>query len=117
MTDVGQRWIVSRQNLHEAARGTKDTQFAAIELSRRYAELPDGEKSTVDRVISEWLASDDASLRFDALLLVDDHRIASAIPALRRLADRLEGSSKPSAPYEWAKVNRILARLSESGSR
>lgn len=59
----------------------------------------------------EQVLSDEENVRFDALSLIEDFKIRSAVPALRKLADRLEHQDQPGAPYEWAKVKRILGNL------
>lgn len=66
----------------------------------------------MDEVLIEWALSDDESLRFDALYVIEEHSIARAVPALLSLHSRLEDESKrPGAPFEAAKVARILERL------
>jgi hypothetical protein len=57
------------------------------------------------------LLSDDFADRFDAIAIVRDNGVTSMIPTLRELQDRLESSNDVGAPYEWAKVNRALGRL------
>ena len=64
-------------------------------------------------VISEWVTSDDEAKRWDAVALIDDFAIASALPALRSLANRLEHSDDPAAPFEWAMVNRLIGTLAQ----
>ena len=109
--DARKDWTSLRQELDAAAAGTKDSQSVVIKLSREYAVLSTDERESVDQVISEWVLSDDPKLRFDAMALIGDQHIQSATPALRRLAERLEDAPGPSAPYEWAKVNRLLGQL------
>lgn len=111
MTDPRTRWAALRQELDAAAVGTKDTHFVVLSLSRRYGALQRDEQQVVDELLAEWVLSDDPGLRFDAMAVIADHNIASAVPSLRRLAEALEGASEPSARYEWAKVNRLLAQL------
>jgi hypothetical protein len=65
----------------------------------------------VDAVLAEWLSTGHEGLRFDAMALIREHKIASALPALRALAASLEVSSLPSAPYDWTQVNRTIARV------
>jgi hypothetical protein len=65
----------------------------------------------IEQVLCDWAEGDDDLRQSTALAVIDRLRIVSAIPALRRLAARLEEASGPSAPYDWAKVNRILGRL------
>ncbi len=42
-----------------------------------------------DQVLAEWALSEDEKVRFDGLALIDDFPIATAIPALQKLAKRL----------------------------
>lgn len=112
MSDERKHWANLRQELDAAASGTKESHTVVLELSKRYAALDPDERSAVDEVLGEWVLSDDPNLRFDAMALISDHNIRSTLPSLRRLAERLEDASAPSAPYEWNKVNRLVGRLS-----
>ena len=104
-------WAGIRDELEEAFEGTKDAQGVTLELAKRYRALSSSERQTVDQILAEWALSSDEVLRFDALSLIDEFRIESALPSLRRLAKILEEADNPGAPYEWAKVNRIIGRL------
>lgn len=108
-------WTALRERLDAEATAMKESQAAVIELSRRYAALDADARRVVDELLSEWVLSDDENLRFDALALVSDHRILSALPALRELLVRLDGATTPGAPFEQAKIRRILGRL-ENGA-
>ena len=69
---------------------------------------------TPGRVCEMRLASKDETVnRFDTLALVREFRITVALPALRVLAGWLEPQHSPGAPYEWAKVNRLIGVLTE----
>lgn len=92
----------------------KMSQSAVLELSRRYVQLAPDERLEVNQLMGEWVLSSDETKRFDALALISDHRIESAVPALRMLSEQLEASEAPSAPYEWAKVNRVLGKLTST---
>lgn len=109
--DVRTAWMRTRGELDSQARLSKDSQGALLGLSQRYRMLDDEQRVTVDGILAEWIVSDDESERFDALALVDEYRVRSALPALRVLAGRLENNASPGAPYEWAKVNRVIGRL------
>ena len=89
----------------------KASHVAIFELSQRYLSLPTDEREVVNAILAEWVLSDDPSKRFDALALIDEHRISSALPALRELRKNLERSTGPGAPYERAKVDRIVAAI------
>lgn len=117
--DVRAMWARFRDEVDGIAQASKQSHAAVLELSRRYRLLDPQERAVVDELLAEWVESEDETMRFDALALVDAHGIRSAVPALRRLAARLEESTAPGAPYEWAKVNRVIALLGtgEEGSR
>ena len=81
-------------------------------LATYYKALGRGDQLLAVPIVCEWLLSDDESRRWDAEFLVSEFSIREAVPTLRSLAERLEGETTPDAPYEWAKVNRLLAGLS-----
>lgn len=74
------------------------------------AQDADG-RARVEQEIARWAERGDALRRFTALAVIDRLSLRSAIPTLRHLANRFESAEGPSAPYDWAKVNRILGRL------
>lgn len=53
------------------------------------------------------------STRWDALTLVRAYKISATLPALRQLEAQLERSDDPGAPYEAAKVNRVIGFLGD----
>ena len=91
----------------------KEPQQAIDDLEAVYRRLDDQERQLADAVISEWLVQDGADRQFAAMSMIDRHGIFSALPALREAAARFEVASGPSAPYDWAKANRIIGRLLE----
>jgi len=80
-------------------------------LAGLYRALSAEERRAVDELIFDDLMSPDEARRFDAVALVREFRIRSAAKTLVRLAEVLEEASSPGAPYEWAKVNRLIAYL------
>lgn len=82
-----------------------------MQLSHRYTLLQSNERAIVDVVLAEWLESADETKRFDAESLIWDHRIGTAMPALKALARRLERSKAPGAPYELKMVQKIINAL------
>lgn len=115
-TNARSRWEELRERLDEDARLSKSSQVVVLELSRQYRALDEAERSEVDELLAEWVLSEDEGKRFDAMAVIADNQVARAVPALRELGERLEASDAPSAPFEWAKVNRILGKLHESGA-
>ena len=111
ISEAAQRWVEMRRQIDERAVRSKSSQSVVVGLSREYRRLGADERADVDVVLRSWLLSADEGERFDAVAVVDDNEVCSAIPALRELMDRLEASDEPGAVYEWAKVNRVLGRL------
>jgi len=111
--DVRESWRRFHDDVATRAVENKQSSNAQLALAARYRSLADDEREIIDELLAEQLRSEDETVRFDALALIADFQIGSALPALRRLADWLESQSFPGAPYEWAMVNRIIAGLNE----
>jgi hypothetical protein len=93
------------------AASLRSSQRVLNELHNLYQKFDAAERVLANRVITEWLESDDENLRFDALAMVDDFAVTNAAGALTALATRLRASTLPGAPYELQKVERILRSL------
>lgn len=65
----------------------------------------------LNRVVREWLVSDDPKDRFDGAWLTDELRIEANLDLVRKLRDEAESRSDPAAPYDWSKFNEIAGRL------
>jgi hypothetical protein len=104
-----------RQAADEEGAAQKDSYLALERLSGLYRKFEAEERDMADRVLIEWAASEDENKRFDALALIDEFRIVAATPTLLELSTRLATSNVASAPYELAKVRRILKALSGAG--
>jgi hypothetical protein len=105
------RMQIFRQTVDQEARELKEPYLALEKLELFYRSLSPLERQEADQVISEWVLSNDEALRFDALALIDIHRIKGAASSLSRLGERLAVSTFPGAPYELLKVRRILNEL------
>jgi len=112
--DVRQAWMRFRDEVSARAMENKQSQEAVLALAARYRSLSGEERIVVDDMLAEQLGSEDETVRFDALALIADFEIRSTVPALRRLADWLESQAWPGAPYEWAKVNRVIRALTQT---
>lgn len=108
-----ERMASYRATVEAEAKTLKDSYLALDRLHALYESFDEDERALADELISEWAQSDDEGLRFDALALIDDYGIVSALPALKKLVENLETSNAPSAPYDLKKVNRIVARLAD----
>ena len=100
-----------RSAANRDAAALKDPYIALGQLRSLYNRFDPDERSMADRVISDWALSDDDGVRFDALVLIDEFKVADAIPTLATLVNRLDASTAVGAPYELQKVRRIMARL------
>jgi hypothetical protein len=106
-----------RAEVSARAIANKRSQEAVLVMADSYRSLAPDDRVVVDELLSEQLASEDETVRFDALALIREFRIAAALPALRGLANWLETQDWPGAPYEWAKVNRLIGVLGEPPKR
>jgi hypothetical protein len=103
-----------RKSAEERAKEFKDPQIVSEKLNSLYRGFDAQERMMADKVVIEWVLSDEEAIRFDALALVKDFRIRAAIPALQELASRLANQRTPGAPFERAKSDRIIAELTQS---
>jgi hypothetical protein len=115
-SEVRSAWIENQVLASERAEASKQSQEALLAVFDRYRELSDQDRAVVDELLAEQAASSDENARFDALAVIGEFRVVSALPALRSLAERLETQDSPGAPYEWAKVNRLIGLLVEQPS-
>lgn len=91
----------------------KDPHAAQTELVDLYEKFSPEVQPLADRVLSEWVTSDDVAKRFNALVLIDQFRIRSAVDQLRVLESTLAVQEGPEARFELKKVKRIIAELGE----
>ena len=103
-----------RRASDEEAASLKDSYVALDRLHSLYRKFDADERTMADQVLAEWALSEDENLRFDALALIEDFKIAGVVPTLQLLAIRLTSSSAPGAPYELKKVHRIIRNLTNA---
>ena len=101
------------EELHREWTAAKEPNVATVAILSYYRGLPPGERESADAEISAWLLSEDGGQRFDAMALVEDFRIAKAVPNLLELARRLRGREGPEARYELEKAEQILRQFDE----
>ncbi len=94
---------------HETVR--KNSQGTLLELMGLYERFDEVERVMANRILCEWIESDNNRKRFDALAIIDKYKIRSAIPKLRDFESKIANRPDYEAPYELAKVRRILERL------
>lgn len=106
----GDHWA----RLDAEAQANKSSHGALLRLIEFYRELDAQDRYVVDDMLAGWALDGDARQRFDALALIDEFRIRSALPAMRSGLARLEQATGPSVPSDRAKLERILRRLEAS---
>ena len=104
-----------RRCADDEAKVLKDPYVTLEKLRVLYGNFNDAERRMANQVLNEWTLSEDESVRFDALAMIDDLKLATAVPTLNKLGERLGTSTQPGAPYELKKIYRILFGLTMSG--
>lgn len=100
-----------RQRADEEAAHLKDSFVVRKRLLELYRRFNTHERFMANQVLSEWALSEDEAIRFDALGLIKDLKIATAVPSLLQLAERLRREQSPGAPFELEKVERIITEI------
>jgi hypothetical protein len=83
----------------------------ALRLAGFYRHLDEEDRHVVDSVLASWVLDGDAARRFDALALIDEFEIRSALPALQAALARLAEVGRPSTPTDRTQVRQIIGRL------
>jgi hypothetical protein len=94
----------------------KDPVRALERLAGFYRNLDPREREFADRLLAEWVLSNEETKRFDAVALIREFEVASAAPELRELVDMLGRSDDPGAPFEREKVVALLRDLGLNGA-
>ncbi len=110
--DGARRLIEARDRAIEMAPSSKQSYVVTDQLDRYFRALDEAERVQVEPLLAEWLLSDDASERWDALRLVDHFAIAAMRPTLLDLDMKLARIPGPGAVFERERVARALADLS-----
>lgn len=102
-----------RQSAEYEAKTLKDTNLVTDRLRVLYLSLDEPERRMADQILAEWVMSEDEGVRFDAIFLIDEFKIQSALSALHTLALRLPLSTTPGAAYELKKIVRVIGKLAD----
>jgi hypothetical protein len=85
------RWIEMRSAASRMAESVKQPQLVTLELAENYRRLDPSEREEIDRYLGVQALSADETERFDALALINEFRIVSAIDKLMELTARSGG--------------------------
>jgi hypothetical protein len=100
-----------RQDVAKEAERLREPVLVLKRLLELYGRFDAHERLMADQVLSEWVLSDDLAVRFDGLSAVYALKIATAVPAMRRLAERLMKQDSPVARGELDNVERMLLKM------
>jgi hypothetical protein len=103
-----------RRQADEEANRRKDSVLVERRLLQLYGRFDASERLMANQIFSEWTHSQDETTRFDALVMIRHFKIATALPALRQLAERLSGERTPGAPFELEWVERIMTEITSA---
>ena len=93
------------------AQARKDSQAALSRLTEHYQRLDEEDKSVANVVLVRWVTEGNTRQRYDALALIREFEIRSALPALRENLASLAQATGPSVPFDREKLEQIIAGL------
>jgi hypothetical protein len=93
------------------AQAARFSHEALLRLTDFYRRLDEDDRQVVDEALASWVLEGDERRRFDALALIDEFGIRSALPALEEELARLADAVGASVPTDRAKLERIIAGL------
>jgi hypothetical protein len=76
-----------------------------------YRASSTAQQTEIEAVLATMLLSYEEADRYDACVVVRECLITGLLPKVRELEGRLAESDDVSAPFEWAKVNRLIGQL------
>lgn len=100
-----------REHADREAQSRRDPYIALDRLHLLYLRFDDAARAMANQVLGEWVLSDDASKRYNAIALIRDFKVNSAAPALQQLADRLADSDELGASDERNKASDLARDL------
>lgn len=109
--DIRAWWNEEYEHIDSAARESKNSQSALFELSLKFRSLTEENKKSVTKILIQWIESEDAGRRFDAIALVSEYKLSSARTALKLLCNRLDKDKSPGAKYEKKKIITVLNNI------
>lgn len=109
--DGARRLIEARKKAIETATSSKQSYVVTDQLDRYFRALDEAGREQIEPLLTEWLLSDDASKRWDALRLVDHFTITAMRPTLLDLHEKLARIPGAGAVFEREGVARTLADL------
>jgi hypothetical protein len=98
---------------YDRPQSMREGTYALISVEKLYARFDEGERRMADRVLIEWLLSDQERLSSIAFYVVRHYKVSSATSALRELASRLASINTPMARDRLKEVLQLIADLAQ----
>jgi hypothetical protein len=102
---------ISRAEAEKQAKLLKDSYIVLDRLRRLYEEFGSDKRQLDNKVIADWVLSDNEGLRFDAQHLIREYKITETVPALKHLETRLANSSNPGSQRWQEVVKKLIMQL------
>jgi hypothetical protein len=106
-----------REDIDAEAKALTDPYVTLDRLRGEFRKLDADERSVANEVLGEWALSDDEKLRFDALVLIEELNITTALPVLEELMRRYAKSASPIARHYVNWASRIAAKWADNQGR
>jgi len=118
LTDIQKWWINEHNNTLRNAKLGRIPMQALFDMYERYDCLNGCEKSDINQLLIHWV--DESGLHninndelYTALACIEKYRIISAIPAMQRLVQRLDGCVIPDNPQGYHERKKVLRKIKE----
>jgi len=105
--DVEALW----ERIDNEALEAKSSPEATARLVNFYRGLDDADRAVVEDAAADWVVGDDERRRFDALALIREFEIRSALPALRARLDALPADGTGPDAAERAKLGELVKAI------
>ena len=106
--NIREYWSAYRDRANIERVASKTSPSVVLDLIALYRTLSLEEQNEINGLLAEQLSSDDATLRFDSMAVIQEFKIRSAVPSLVELTVRLEGQAGPQARNELAKARALI---------
>jgi hypothetical protein len=93
------------------AQASKASNRVLDEMKDFYRRSEANDRAVVDGVLALWVVSGESAQRSDALALIDEFRVRSALPALKADRLRLAYSVGPAVPHDIEQLDRMIVGL------
>jgi hypothetical protein len=100
------QWALANREAVEA----NEPVVASDRVREFFHSLEPEELAVANLLLVEWLSAEDEAKRWDAMMLIRERGVGDAVPALKRLRDRL-AAEESKISGERARVERLIAYL------